>query len=269
MNTLAEPEMTENIKTWAEAEHRAAEHMRLLGFLDAAVTASGADGGLDVVSNDAVAQVKFHTVPTGSPDVQRLRGAAYGLNNVIFYSASGYTAAAKVYADSADVALFSIGPWNSIHPENDLAESLLPGAADRLAVAMKQKIAKDVFERPLLEHRYRQILLWNYVTGLPVEDARKIDSGSLDLIIELYETYERKKKNEEATRKASPAATLAERKGALAEIDDDLKLLVLIPGIDFNSFELPWEFASEGIDADCQPDDSESGLSHSRNENDY
>jgi len=41
------------------AEEYAAEVMRALGFFDAQVTGSGADGGVDVRAKDAVAQVKM------------------------------------------------------------------------------------------------------------------------------------------------------------------------------------------------------------------
>ena len=123
--TLPDPNDTgRRVLTWQDAEHLAAEHMRSIGFVDARTTRAGADGGIDVSASDAVAQVKFHAMPVGAPDVQRLRGAAHDVENVLFYSAAGYTPAAVAYADRARVALFGIGPWASISSENALAEQV-------------------------------------------------------------------------------------------------------------------------------------------------
>ena len=45
------------ITSWAAYEQAAANNMRRFGFPDAAVTPSGADGGIDVRASGAVAQV--------------------------------------------------------------------------------------------------------------------------------------------------------------------------------------------------------------------
>lgn len=43
------------IKTFADAEQYASEYMRYLGFADALPTPAGSDGGIDVVSAEAIA----------------------------------------------------------------------------------------------------------------------------------------------------------------------------------------------------------------------
>src|SRR5687767_14374396 len=80
--------------TWQAAETLAEQHMRRIGFADAAVTASGADGGLDVVSAQAVAQVKHHAAPVSAPALQQTVGAAPSAALVLFYALAGYTRAA-------------------------------------------------------------------------------------------------------------------------------------------------------------------------------
>lgn len=128
-----------SIVTWQDAEHLAARHMQELGFVDAHATGSGADGGIDVDSREAAAQVKFHAMPTGAPEIQKLRGAAYDRDHKIFYSAGGYTPAAQVFAERASVALFTIGPWSTILAANVAAETLVgkfsPEELDRRAAA--------------------------------------------------------------------------------------------------------------------------------------
>src|SRR3954452_2909829 len=75
------------VGSWHAAEALAAWHMRKLGFEDASVTKAGADGGLDVTSREAVAQVKHYSKgPIGSPAIQQLRGAAMDAEWAIFYS---------------------------------------------------------------------------------------------------------------------------------------------------------------------------------------
>lgn len=64
------------IRTWQDAEENAAEWMRYMGYADAMVTNGGADGGIDVVSQHAVAQVKREAVAVGSPMIQKFYGAA-------------------------------------------------------------------------------------------------------------------------------------------------------------------------------------------------
>jgi hypothetical protein len=104
--------------------------MKGLGFADAAVTAAGNDGGVDVRSERAVAQVKYYAqAPVGAPAVQQLRGAAYDRQWAIFYSLSAYTAAAHEFAESAGVALFSYDVAGIVNALNGPARSLVATAS--------------------------------------------------------------------------------------------------------------------------------------------
>ncbi|WP_411157656.1 restriction endonuclease [Nocardia puris] len=60
------------IRTPQEAERNAAARMREMGFADAAVTAGGADGGVDVRASRAIAQVKWRGGMVSRPEVQKL-----------------------------------------------------------------------------------------------------------------------------------------------------------------------------------------------------
>jgi hypothetical protein len=113
---------SEGVPLWMAAEESAAAFMRVAGFRDAACTVGGADGGLDIVATDAAAQVKAQSAPVGRPDVQRLCGAAHCYPNRLFFSGSGYTNAAKVYADQASVALFTLDADLAPIAVNGLAE---------------------------------------------------------------------------------------------------------------------------------------------------
>lgn len=122
------------VMTWQDAELLAAAHMADLGFSAATVTPGGADAGLDVVAQDAAAQVKYHEGSTGRPDIQRLIGAAHGFRTRIFY-ASSYTTAAIFEADRLGVALFSSRRGGLVVAINDLRVAAEPRhplvAADR------------------------------------------------------------------------------------------------------------------------------------------
>lgn len=116
----------DQIGTAREAEQNAASFMRGLGFRDAAVTANGADGGIDVSSLDAIAQVKNWFKPVGRPPLQQLFGARGNRSNqkMLFFARSGYAATARTYADSHAIALFIFDHAGSITAINDSAQSM-------------------------------------------------------------------------------------------------------------------------------------------------
>jgi hypothetical protein len=127
------------IADWVDAEHLAAWHMsRRLGFEDATVTKSGNDGGIDVESADAVAQVKHHTNPVGGPEIQQLRGAAHGRNAALFYALSGYTTAGERFADKAGVALFRYDIYGEVTGCNEVAHALQASGPLRSAELARQ-----------------------------------------------------------------------------------------------------------------------------------
>lgn len=96
-------------------------HMRMLGFSDASVTGAGVDKGIDVSATDAAAQVKFTASSIGAPAIQALRGAAYAVETVLFYSHAGYTKAALTAANATGVLLFTYTTGAAITPQNRAA----------------------------------------------------------------------------------------------------------------------------------------------------
>jgi hypothetical protein len=109
---------------WRTTEELACAHLRSLGSADARLTTGGRDGGVDAVAQDAVAQVKMQALPVGAPQVQQLRGTQPHLHHHIFYSSSGYTAAALTAAAETGVHLFKIEPNGSVQPANAPAVAL-------------------------------------------------------------------------------------------------------------------------------------------------
>ncbi|MFB7876180.1 restriction endonuclease [Nocardia sp. NPDC056064] len=112
------------ITTASAAEQNAAVQMRVLGFSDARVTKSGADGGIDVRATGAVAQVKWRAGQVGRPDLQRLfgaRGNRFELQ-LLFFAAAPYSAPARAYADEVGMALFTYDPTGRIVPVNAAAK---------------------------------------------------------------------------------------------------------------------------------------------------
>jgi hypothetical protein len=114
------------VKTAAAAEAYAAEVMRALGFSDARATGPGADGGIDVVSSRAVAQVKMEAILTGRPVLQGIKGvAAVEKKRAIVFSLAGFTQQAVAWADRADVACFEFAFDGSIDPRSIAALALM------------------------------------------------------------------------------------------------------------------------------------------------
>lgn len=114
------------IRTPQQAERNAAEQMRALGFADAQVTRGGADGGIDVRSSRAIAQVKYQAHQIGRPAVQNLYGAR-GTDHhlkMLFFAGTAYSAPAIKYADSVGVCLFEYSPLGELTAINAAAVAL-------------------------------------------------------------------------------------------------------------------------------------------------
>lgn len=107
---------------WKDAEGVACQYMRENGFGDdAKVTATGPDWGIDVSASKSVAQVKAWAKPVGSPEIQRLAGAAAFADAVLhvppkplhrrfmlFFTTGDYTPSAYEVARLLKVALYVI-----------------------------------------------------------------------------------------------------------------------------------------------------------------
>jgi hypothetical protein len=117
------------IRSPDDAEQVAAEWMRHLGFPDARCTAAGTDGGVDVRSREAVAQVKAQLAPVGRPELQALYGVARSEGrHPLFFSLMSYTAAARTWADEVGMALFRFDHAGMVEAVNPAAETLVSTA---------------------------------------------------------------------------------------------------------------------------------------------
>jgi len=115
------------ITTPHQAELNAADKMKSWGFTDAAATTGGADGGIDVRSSRALAQVKWKGGAAGRPEMQQLYGAR-GTDNkkaLFFFAASSYSKAAVEYADEVGIGLFTYDPVGEMTAVNAHAATVL------------------------------------------------------------------------------------------------------------------------------------------------
>ncbi|UNQ40960.1 restriction endonuclease [Prescottella equi] len=121
------------INDFHEAELNAERVMREWGFTDAVATTGGADGGIDVRSSTALAQVKWKGGVAGRPEIQRLYGARGGdhQKQLFFFDASGYSKDAVKYADQVDVRLFRYNPLGEAEPMNRRASDFLATLAGK------------------------------------------------------------------------------------------------------------------------------------------
>lgn len=165
--------------SWEVAEALAVAHMKQLGFLDARPTQRGADGGLDVVSSDAAAQVKALAVPVGAPDVQKLRGAAHGYKTALFYSQAGYTSQAFDYAGEAGVGLFRFDSANEVTPDNDIAERLVQHPSGQLdteralnSIERTKSLSEDLQDLSRLIQEWLKLSPWPHMIPQDYLDQR-------------------------------------------------------------------------------------------------
>lgn len=107
------------------AELHVEEWMAHWGFLDARATPVGPDGGFDVVSTRAAAQVKFRNQPSTLDQINSFHGACNGNYEFeIFVSRSGFTEPARIAADRYGMALFEFAQDGTPRPVNAAADSI-------------------------------------------------------------------------------------------------------------------------------------------------
>lgn len=94
------------VNEWEDAERLAEKHMQRLGYSDARRTNAGADGGVDVESARAVAQVKDQSNPVGRQLIQQLYGVAHSRNKKAFFFARRYAPRAVEWARENNVKLY-------------------------------------------------------------------------------------------------------------------------------------------------------------------
>jgi len=94
------------VNEWEDAERLAEKHLQRLGYSDARRTNAGADGGVDVESGRAVAQVKDQSNPVGRHLIQQLYGVAHSRNKKAFFFARRYAPQAVEWARENGVKLY-------------------------------------------------------------------------------------------------------------------------------------------------------------------
>lgn len=98
------------IEDWQQAESLTASWLRSQGCRQVALTTAGADGGIDVMTQDWAVQVKHTAKRVGRPAVQQIVGAALDADRrPAVVSTSGFTQPAITYAQDHDVALVELG----------------------------------------------------------------------------------------------------------------------------------------------------------------
>lgn len=110
--------------TQTDATFLAAKYMRdELGLEDAKVADKSGDGGFDIASASALAQVKHGRSPVGRLQSQLLFGARGNSWHqiLIFFSSSGYSQSAIAYADENDIALYGFDTYFNVWPVNRAA----------------------------------------------------------------------------------------------------------------------------------------------------
>lgn len=147
------------IRDARDAEEAARDWMRHWGFRDAELTGRGSDGGIDVDSGAAVAQVKAEMKPIGRPTVQQLNGiAAAEKKQPIFFSLSRFTPDAEEWANKVGVAWFRFDLQGQPEAKNQ--------AALRLIKASHQAASNRVAASRVATHRPNGIDLTDLVVLL-------------------------------------------------------------------------------------------------------
>lgn len=145
------PPTSRVVRTPEDAENLAARYMRWLGLPDAYVSPRGADGGIDVHSSRAIAQVKFRSNVTGRPDLQRLFGARGHANHLdlFFFTYVGYTRQALQYANQVGMLLFEYDVTGTVDPVNDTAHRA------HLSAAARDRAARSQYPTPIRSGPHR------------------------------------------------------------------------------------------------------------------
>ena len=99
------------VMSWQVAEALVRDWMKQNGYRDARLTASGPDGGVDVVAAKAVSQVKHHANPVRLHEVQRIFGiAAAERKKALIFGSAGFTPAAQAWAEKNGIECYRFPP---------------------------------------------------------------------------------------------------------------------------------------------------------------
>lgn len=116
-----------SIKSSYEFEHYCQSWMLYLGAEDAEVSRATGDGGVDVISEKYVAQVKLYNAPIPVAQVRDLLGTAVDFNRKpLFFASMAYSKGSVEFADRNGIALFIVDSYKGeIHAANAAAEESL------------------------------------------------------------------------------------------------------------------------------------------------
>lgn len=96
-----------------EYEIYCAGWVKALGGLDVRVTQQSSDGGIDIVSENEVAQVKLHGSSVSVQPIRELFGVAKSMNKTaLFFTSKGYTQSSITFAENNGIYLFIADPLN-------------------------------------------------------------------------------------------------------------------------------------------------------------
>lgn len=189
MRTNPPAPQPQRIDSWRTAETNAAAWMRHWGYLDAHVTPEGNDGGVDVRSATAIAQVKREATDIGVEALQRLVGARLLQDHLglLFFSGSGYTRKAQAYAEAVGMMLFVYEVDGTMLAASSHARDLVEAARDQGAAPPPDATRR----RPETRAPSRSLrpspatALTRPVTEFP-EVVRLIRAGKRDLAVDAY-----------------------------------------------------------------------------------
>jgi hypothetical protein len=135
------------------------EYLQDLGYDDAELMADAGAGLYDIDSERAIVEVTVGAPPS-RPDVQRLDGVARNEKRpALYFSARGFTASAKEWADNIDIALFSLdGDTDVITPVNEAAEQVAakPPTREEAILAAAARAVESGREELKDEHILRE-----------------------------------------------------------------------------------------------------------------
>jgi tetratricopeptide (TPR) repeat protein len=114
------------IRNWEEAEKISRDWMRYFGFVDAVCNSKkGPDGGVDIRSSRAIAQVKFHGAKTPRTELQLLHSNMKIEGKIgLFFSLSGYRQPAIDFANAQSIAIFQFDLQGVPQPMNSHARRI-------------------------------------------------------------------------------------------------------------------------------------------------
>jgi hypothetical protein len=145
---------------WRDAERFAERHARtVLARTDVRVTPTGTSTELDLVGADFAGRVEHRRSPVGRDDLEDLRAAA-GSSVAVFYSRSGYTKTAVLWAEEHRIALFGYTGTGYAAPVNQCAVELMhrgqTESEQHVRVATEQVARRATAARQAAERRERE-----------------------------------------------------------------------------------------------------------------